>query len=98
MGSFWKGLAPVVAAIVIALIPAPAGLAQHTWYYFAIFAGVIVGLMLEPIPGAAIGLIAVTLVTVLCEWVFFPRQNLPSVSWTRRSCGSASPRCARGGP
>ena len=47
MGSFWKGLAPVVAAIVIALIPAPGGLAQHTWYYFAIFAGVIVGLMLE---------------------------------------------------
>ena len=76
MGSFWKGLAPVVAAIVIALIPAPGGLAQHTWYYFAIFAGVIVGLMLEPIPGAAIGLIAVTLVTVLCEWVFYSPEQL----------------------
>jgi hypothetical protein len=62
---------------MIALMPG--GLAQHTRYYFAIFAGVIVGLMLEPIPGAAIGLIAITLVTVLCEWVFFPRQNLPSV-------------------
>jgi hypothetical protein len=37
---------------------------EHTWYYFAIFAGVIVGLMPEAVPGTAIG---VTLVTVLCE-------------------------------
>ena len=72
----WKALAPVVVAIGIAVIPAPEGLPQHTWYYFAIFAGVIVGLMLEPIPGAAIGLIAVTLVTVLCEWVFFSPEQL----------------------
>ena len=59
-GRFLEGaVAPVVAAIVIA----PGGLA-HTWYYFAIFAGVIIGLMLEAVPGTAIG---VTLVTVLCE-------------------------------
>ena len=72
----WKALAPVLVAIAIALIPAPAGLPQHTWYYFAIFAGVVVGLMLEPIPGAAIGLIAVTLVTVLAEWVFYSPEQL----------------------
>ncbi|HWT36995.1 MAG TPA: anion permease [Paraburkholderia sp.] len=72
----WKTLAPLVVAIVIALIPAPAGLEQHTWYYFSIFAGVIVGLMLEPIPGAAIGLIAVTVVAVFSEWVFFSPQQL----------------------
>jgi L-tartrate/succinate antiporter len=42
----WKALAPIAVAIVIALIPAPAGLAPHAWYFFAIFAGVIVGLML----------------------------------------------------
>jgi hypothetical protein len=41
---------------------------EHTWYYFAIFAGVIVGLVLEAVPGTAVG---VTLVTVLCEWVFY---------------------------
>ncbi len=72
----WKALAPVVVAIVIAVIPAPAGLAQHAWYFFAIFAGVIVGLMLEPIPGAAIGLIAVTLVTVLAQWVLYSPAEL----------------------
>ncbi len=72
----WKALAPIVVAIVLAVIPAPAGLAQHAWYFFAIFAGVIVGLMLEPIPGAAIGLIAVTLVTVLAEWVLYSPAEL----------------------
>ncbi|MEJ8826944.1 anion permease [Variovorax humicola] len=76
MSIFWKALAPMALAIAIALIPAPAGLGQHAWYYFAIFAGVIVGLMLEPIPGAAIGLIAVTLVAVLSEWVFFSPAEL----------------------
>jgi L-tartrate/succinate antiporter len=65
-----------VVAIVLALIPAPAGLAPHAWYFFAIFAGVIVGLMLEPLPGAAIGLIGVALVTVLSPWVLFAPAEL----------------------
>ena len=72
----WKALAPVVVAIVVALIPAPAGLPQHAWYYFAIFVGVIVGLMFEPLPGGAIGLIGVALVAVLCEYVFFSPDQL----------------------
>ena len=45
----WKHFAPIVVALIIALIPAPAGLPQYAWYYFAIFAGVIVGLMFEPL-------------------------------------------------
>ena len=65
-----RALAPIVVAVVIALIPAP-GLAQHAWYFFAIFAGVIVGLILEPLPGGAIGLIGVTIVIVLSRWVLF---------------------------
>src|SRR5580765_8033271 len=72
----WKALAPVVVAVVVALIPAPAGLPQHAWYYFAIFVGVIVGLMFEPLPGGAIGLIGVALVTVLCEYVFYSPEQL----------------------
>ena len=72
----WKHFAPVVVAIVIALIPAPSGLPQYAWYYVAIFAGVIVGLMFEPLPGGAIGLIGVALVTVLSEYVFFSPEQL----------------------
>jgi L-tartrate/succinate antiporter len=72
----WKALAPIVVGIVIALIPAPAGLPQYAWYYFAIFAAVIVGLMFEPLPGGAIGLIAVTLVARLSEYVLFSPEQL----------------------
>jgi L-tartrate/succinate antiporter len=72
----WKALAPIAVAIVVALIPAPEGLAPHAWYFFAIFVGVIVGLMLEPLPGGAIGLIGVTVVTVLSQWVLFAPAEL----------------------
>jgi|OpeIllAssembly_1097287.scaffolds.fasta_scaffold18702_1 L-tartrate/succinate antiporter len=67
----WRALLPVVVTLALALVPAPEGLPQHAWYFFAIFAGVIVGLMVEPLPGGAIGLIGVTLVTVLAPWVLF---------------------------
>lgn len=72
----WKALAPVAVASAIALLPAPDGLPQHAWYFFAIFAGVIVGLMLEPLPGAAIGLIGVSVVTVLSPYVLFSAAEL----------------------
>jgi L-tartrate/succinate antiporter len=72
----WKALAPVAVALAIALVPAPEGLGQHAWWFFAIFAGVIAGLMLEPLPGAAIGLIGVMCVTVLSPFVLFSAAEL----------------------
>ena len=72
----WKAIAPIAVAIVVALIPPPSGLPQYAGYYFAIFVGVIVGLMFEPLPGGAIGLIGVALVTVLSPWVFFSPDQL----------------------
>jgi L-tartrate/succinate antiporter len=72
----WKALAPLVVAAVIALMPTPDGLAPHAWYYFAIFAGVIVALMLEPLPGAAIGVIGVTFATLLAPWVLYAPAEL----------------------
>ena len=72
----WKHFAPIVVALVIALIPAPTGLPQYAWYYFAIFSGVIVGLMFEPLPGGAIGLIAVTLIARLSDYVLFSPEQL----------------------
>ena len=72
----WKALLPVIVVIVLALMPAPAGCPQHAWYYFAIFAGVIVALITEPLPIAAVGIIGVTVVAVLAPWVFFSPQQL----------------------
>jgi len=60
-----RALIPLLIAIVIALIPHPNGLSQNAWYYFALFAGVIAGVVLEPLPGAAVGLIGVTLAAAL---------------------------------
>lgn len=58
-------LIPIIVWIVLILIPAPQGLPLHAWYYFALFVGVILGLILEPIPAAAIGMIGVSLAAVL---------------------------------
>jgi L-tartrate/succinate antiporter len=60
-----KALAPVLLGLVIWLLPAPQGLSPATWTYFAIFAGVVLGLVLEPVAPALVGLIGVTLAVVL---------------------------------
>ena len=72
----WKAIAPIAVTAILAALPAPGGLPQHAWYFFAIFAGVIVGLMLEPLPGGAIGLIGVTVVAVLAPYVLFAPAEL----------------------
>jgi L-tartrate/succinate antiporter len=72
----WKPLAPLAVAAVLAMLAVPEGLAPHAWYFFAVFAGVIVGLMLEPLPGGAIGLIGVTLVAVLAPWLLYAPAEL----------------------
>ena len=63
----WAGgraAAPVVLWLALALAPTPSGLAPRAWTYFALFAAVILGLILEPLPGAAIGFVGVTLAGV----------------------------------
>ena len=83
----WKAALPIAVAVVLALIPPPEGLAQHAWYFFAIFAGVIVGLMLEPLPGAAIGLIGVALVTMLAPYVLFGPADLAKPGFKPANAG-----------
>jgi L-tartrate/succinate antiporter len=60
-----KALLPVVIGLLIAALPVPAGLAPYAWHYFAVFAAVVVGLVFEPIPAAAIGVMGVTLAALL---------------------------------
>ena len=47
----------------IALLPHPAALSQNAWNYLGLFTAVIVALVLEPIPPAAVGLLGMTLAT-----------------------------------
>lgn len=56
----WKLFAPLIVAILVWLIGAPEGLSVDAWIYVSIFAGLVVGLILEPMPPAFIGIIAIT--------------------------------------
>ena len=60
-----KALAPIALSLLIALFPAPGGLERNAWSFFALFAGVILGLILEPIPPAAVGFVGVFLAALL---------------------------------
>ena len=64
-------LLPLLVGAAIALAPAPPGLPQYAWYYFAIFAAVITGLVVEPIPAAAVGLCGVAVAAALARYVLF---------------------------
>ena len=73
---WWRVAIPLAIIAIIAALPPPTGLEQHTWYYFAIFSGVIAGLVLEPLPNPAVGLIGVTTVAVLSKWTLFGPADL----------------------
>jgi L-tartrate/succinate antiporter len=86
----FASLAPLAVGLGLALLPAPAGLAPYAWYYLALFVTVIVALILEPVPAAAVGFIGVTTAAVLGRFVLFsPAQlanpafkpNAAAVSW-----------------
>jgi L-tartrate/succinate antiporter len=56
---------PVIVAVLMALLPTPEGLSPQAWYFLSIFVGVVVGLIIEPVPAALVGLCGVALVAVL---------------------------------
>ena len=62
---FWRAGVPLAAGVLIALCPAPAGLAPQAWNYCAIFVAVILALVTEPLPSAAVGFVGVTLIAAL---------------------------------
>jgi L-tartrate/succinate antiporter len=72
----WKAILPPLLGVCLALMPAPAGLAPHAWHYFALFAAVIAALVLEPLPGGAVGLIGLTVAVVLARYVLYSPEQL----------------------
>src|SRR3954447_17925305 len=56
-----KNVAPLLSWLALYLVPVRAGLNANQWHYFAIFAAVIAGLILESMPVGAVGLIGLTL-------------------------------------
>jgi L-tartrate/succinate antiporter len=76
MRSSWRFVAPLVVWLAILLIPHPAGISRNGWHYLGLFAGVIVALVLEPLPPAAVGLIVVTAATMLGDVVPKPADAI----------------------
>jgi L-tartrate/succinate antiporter len=77
----WKFAAPLAAWPAIALLPHPAALSTNAWNYFGLFTAVIVALILEPLPPAAVGLIGMTLTTALG---FISPNPAESIKWGLR--------------
>ncbi len=76
---------PVLLIVLVLFCPLPDGLPINAWRYFALFAGLLLALILEPLPNAAIGLIGVVAVLCYCavdalsaEQLALPGFNSPA--------------------
>jgi L-tartrate/succinate antiporter len=63
--TLFRTLAPFVIGGAVLLTPTPEGLTANAWHFFALFLATITGVIFEPIPGAAIGLLGVLTAAVL---------------------------------
>jgi divalent anion:Na+ symporter, DASS family len=62
--TWWRWLIVIASALVVALIPVPAGITRESWTLLAIFVATIVGSIVQPMTGSAIvflGVIATAL-------------------------------------
>jgi L-tartrate/succinate antiporter len=57
----WRWLLPISLGLGLAFVPTPPGLVPGAWRYFSLFAGLVAGLVLEPIPAPAVGLVGVSI-------------------------------------
>ncbi len=60
-----KWLVPVLVGLVLVMLPVPSGLTPRAWRYFALFMGVVAGLMIEPVPASGVGFIGMALAAAL---------------------------------
>lgn len=67
---------PIIVTLLLMWVPVPEGLEPHAWHFFAVFVGVIVGLIFEPLPGAVIGLTGVVVIALGSQWLLFSPEQL----------------------
>ena len=56
---------PLAVLFVLWFLPAPQGLSVDAWHFLAIFLAVIVGLVIEPVPAALVGLVGVSVISLI---------------------------------
>jgi len=74
--NLWKSLAPLIVMGLVFILPAPEAMPPQAWRYFAVFLGMITGMILEPIPATAVSFIAVTICIITGNYVLFGAQEL----------------------
>jgi divalent anion:Na+ symporter, DASS family len=57
--TWWRWLIVIASALIVALIPVPAGITRESWTLLAIFIATIVGSIVQPLPGSAMVLLGV---------------------------------------
>jgi len=76
--SVLRALLPIAAYSLLLIAPAPPDIAASAWNYFALFFAVILALVIEPLPAAAVGFLGVTAAMVLGHVGATPRET---VAW-----------------
>lgn len=61
MSQMVKYIIPIAVLVIFWFLPAPAGLSENAWHFLAIFFAVVVGLVIEPVPAALIGMVGISL-------------------------------------
>lgn len=56
---------PLAVLFVLWFLPAPQGLSVDAWHFLAIFLAVILGLVIEPVPSALVGLVGVSVISLI---------------------------------
>jgi L-tartrate/succinate antiporter len=78
-------LLPLAIGLAMAMLPPPAGLERYSWWYLSLFVTVIVGLIVEPVPAAAVGFLGVTAAAVLSRHVLYSPAQLAAAGFNPNS-------------
>lgn len=64
MKKYMSWIIPILVGVIIWFTPVPEGLKPQAWHLFAIFAGTILGFILQPLPIGALSIISIVISAV----------------------------------
>lgn len=64
MKKYMSWIIPILVGLIIWFVPVPEGLKPQAWHLFAIFAGTILGFILQPLPIGAVSVISIVVASV----------------------------------
>lgn len=64
MKKYMSWIIPILVGVIIWFVPVPEGLKPQAWHLFAIFAGTILGFILQPLPIGAVSILSIVVAAV----------------------------------